>query len=1228
MKIKKLFYKFIGQGIFFLFFLFLAVTSVTAETAIFQQGENNYQGNSTNYIHKWYPTANYNSFNRILVYAGAANSLIKFDVSSLPSDAYITNAQLSLYAASRTNENLLSVDINALLRQWSPAASTWYRAFYNDDWEKPGARDTIIDRDENIISSEIISGVYRSYDFDVTTIARKWAHYPDTNNGIVLSADSSYGGVGYLFASEKYPLIRLRPKLTITYSVSSANDFPPKISISKPAHKTFLEGIAQFSVDAIDDKGIGKVEFFLDNVLVSTVNTAPYSANLNTESFTLGKHILKVRATDTSGQIDERSIIVYFYKTENDLLTVVRISDTHLGTSELYEPADKTIYIQRLNQALLDINNIVKPAVILDTGDLVSVADDYSFGVYLDSISNSAIPVEPIPGNHDLTNQSNYINNIGSLRKWLDIGQYRFIGYTSGELDRSWMENLLQETDKAKIVFAHYPLRLPAGSTVDPSFYAMSSQERITLQSIMKENQVIAYLSGHLHEAFTFKDDVSGALNIGAPAITQKSSYDVIILDNGKISSNLAYLNKWPIVVVFSPDQYYQDGGGETISGNVAIKTKVFSSSSIVSVKFQVDDGSNPVEMNNMGNGIWEKEWNTQATSNGIHKITVTARDGSGDINNAQIYVDVNNSSPSPTPTIAPTPTPIPTVTLTPSPTSTPTPIATPTPVQPTTLELSEIRGTSEMEVYTYWNISWYFGGRQYFKVPEGYSGTINNVSLELHHYGDNQLTAMISKADGSKQRTSQATVLGDRKGWVDFAFNYDIEENETYNIWLKKQSQNSVKWLTFLSSPLNAIDTKKNYKISITPEFVPIPTPTIVPTPTPVTQGIGVWFQANEFIIDADGDKKLVDLKFDLIKNYSQSEDYYYLHFYNDSGRLEKIVNNVPDNTQLMITCSSINKCRDQVLPMYDNASEYIKERIGWLAYDLEDWDNSEGDQDDPVASVNELNDLLSQNGRDLKLMFIPGTLLMYRDNFNLISQTAQEVDGWIIQAQVFMSDYYNIPKSFPTQSDEEFFAYHTRQYRDEIVSANSNIPVLAQIRLGRYCHSGGTVCGWEHQVEFPVRDKETLYNHYYLRIRDFLDGVLIMDALDDDNPDENQHRPKVFEFFLQKRAGVTPTPTPSPTSTPTLIPTPTPVPSCPNVCPKITSASTGAGCYVQLSWEEVSGAEKYRIYRNSSYKETTNTSYTWKWLPCNNTSLYSVSPVSSSCSVIKCPAIALTTP
>jgi len=119
--------------------------------------------------------------------------------------------------------------------------------------------------------------------------------------------------------------------------------------------------------------------------------------------------------------------------------------------------------------------------------------------------------------------------------------------------------------------------------------------------------------------------------------------------------------------------------------------------------------------------------------------------------------------------------------------------------------------------------------------------------------------------------------------------------------------------------------------------------------------------------------------------------------------------------------------------------------------------------------------------------------------------------------------------------------------------------------------------------------------------------------------NHDSQNTRNYNFTFLVP-----TPTPTPTPTATPT--------PSCPDACPTITSWSSGwtasSGCYVRLSWTAVSGASSYRIYRNQSYQETTQTTYTWNWLPCNNTSLYSVSPVFTGCPVKSCPGIGIKTP
>ncbi|MGB9911571.1 MAG: hypothetical protein ACPLKP_03165, partial [Microgenomates group bacterium] len=71
-----------------------------------------------------------------------------------------------------------------------------------------------------------------------------------------------------------------------------------------------------------------------------------------------------------------------------------------------------------------------------------------------------------------------------------------------------------------------------------------------------------------------------------------------------------------------------------------------------------------------------------------------------------------------------------------------------------------------------------------------------------------------------------------------------------------------------------------------------------------------------------------------------------------------------------------------------------------------------------------------------------------------------------------------------------------------------------------------------------------------------------------------------------------------------------------------------TDGTCWVELSWKPVSNATSYKIYRNNSNpKTTTQTTYRWRWLSCNNTSLYKVNPLASGCEETQCPEIPIQT-
>ncbi|HEX8390042.1 MAG TPA: Ig-like domain-containing protein, partial [Candidatus Saccharimonadales bacterium] len=75
----------------------------------------------------------------------------------------------------------------------------------------------------------------------------------------------------------------------------------PTTAITSPANNAVLTGTATtVSATAADDVAVSKVEFFMDNTLVTTDTTSPYSASINPSTMTAGNHTLYTKAYDTA----------------------------------------------------------------------------------------------------------------------------------------------------------------------------------------------------------------------------------------------------------------------------------------------------------------------------------------------------------------------------------------------------------------------------------------------------------------------------------------------------------------------------------------------------------------------------------------------------------------------------------------------------------------------------------------------------------------------------------------------------------------------------------------------------------------------------------------------------------------------------------------------------------------------------------------------------------------
>lgn len=92
---------------------------------------------------------------------------------------------------------------------------------------------------------------------------------------------------------------------TVTFAVAVttvSNDAVPTVALSSSNTPLNRPGTLTFTADAKDDRGIARVEFYLDGTLISTATAAPYTASVQLAALENSTHTVTARAYDTAGQ--------------------------------------------------------------------------------------------------------------------------------------------------------------------------------------------------------------------------------------------------------------------------------------------------------------------------------------------------------------------------------------------------------------------------------------------------------------------------------------------------------------------------------------------------------------------------------------------------------------------------------------------------------------------------------------------------------------------------------------------------------------------------------------------------------------------------------------------------------------------------------------------------------------------------------------------------------------
>ena len=125
---------------------------------------------------------------------------------------------------------------------------------------------------------------------------------------VVTSAISTSTTYNY-YVKAKDAAGNVSPQSNTVQVITPAPDTAPTVSITNPLNGNPVTGPVFITVNATDDKGVTKVEYFVDGLSIGISTTSPYTTVWDSTKVTNGSHSIRARATDTIGQIGDSAII-------------------------------------------------------------------------------------------------------------------------------------------------------------------------------------------------------------------------------------------------------------------------------------------------------------------------------------------------------------------------------------------------------------------------------------------------------------------------------------------------------------------------------------------------------------------------------------------------------------------------------------------------------------------------------------------------------------------------------------------------------------------------------------------------------------------------------------------------------------------------------------------------------------------------------------------------------
>jgi poly(3-hydroxybutyrate) depolymerase len=192
-----------------------------------------YDGVRDTYVYQYSPAENYGSSSELTInYGRSMRGLLKFDLGTIPPQADIKSAYLTLYLNSVSGGGSIRVGLYRLLAPWVDQEATWNLASVGQPWAIAGAQSAGNDYDPIPIDEEV---AYPNAlcSFNVKPVVKDWLTGSVTNEGVViLGPDIGSGSTRYRFDSSESGSPSRRPRLDVWYMLPT----PTPTATATPVH--------------------------------------------------------------------------------------------------------------------------------------------------------------------------------------------------------------------------------------------------------------------------------------------------------------------------------------------------------------------------------------------------------------------------------------------------------------------------------------------------------------------------------------------------------------------------------------------------------------------------------------------------------------------------------------------------------------------------------------------------------------------------------------------------------------------------------------------------------------------------------------------------------------------------------------------------------------------------------------------------------------------------------